>query len=159
MRGRRNLSDNEQALCRQADSLVLRGDWIRPVDSHSDADADLEAMTATGGEMLMNDDDLITVCDKCLQASCWQGNFMCDESRTAGVLTKTRKELNELKKHMRAYPRTDWQTDLFYLLNRLYREEHLWQGVREGKPVIELTTRGADEIRKFIHGLDAPRDE
>lgn len=35
----------------------------------------------------------ITVCDKCLQASCWQGIFMCQESTNAGVTEKTRDEL------------------------------------------------------------------
>jgi hypothetical protein len=28
----------------------------------------------------------ITVCDKCLQASCWQGIFMCQESAHAGTV-------------------------------------------------------------------------
>ncbi len=39
---------------------------------------------------------LITVCDKCLQASCWQGVFMCDESQAAGTVEKTIKELTKL---------------------------------------------------------------
>lgn len=38
----------------------------------------------------------VTVCDKCLQASCWQGIFMCDEARTAGTVVKTVGELREL---------------------------------------------------------------
>lgn len=38
----------------------------------------------------------ITVCSKCLCASCWQGFFMCDESRTAGTVTRTRSELRPL---------------------------------------------------------------
>lgn len=38
----------------------------------------------------------ITVCDKCLQASCWQGEFMCDEARNAGTVEKTRAELEKL---------------------------------------------------------------
>lgn len=38
----------------------------------------------------------ITVCDKCLQASCWQGIFMCYESENAGTVEKTTKELEEL---------------------------------------------------------------
>lgn len=35
----------------------------------------------------------VTVCDKCLQASCWNGEFMCQESRDAGVVEKTIPEL------------------------------------------------------------------
>lgn len=38
----------------------------------------------------------ITVCDKCLQASCWQGIFMCWESLEAGTVEKTVAELREL---------------------------------------------------------------
>jgi hypothetical protein len=38
--------------------------------------------------------DLITVCDKCFRASCWQGKSMCQESQTAGTVQKTRTELN-----------------------------------------------------------------
>lgn len=38
----------------------------------------------------------ITVCDKCLQASCWQGMFICDESVTAGVVEKSIDELEKL---------------------------------------------------------------
>lgn len=38
----------------------------------------------------------ITVCSACLQASCWQGEFYCDEARSAGTVEKTRKELEAL---------------------------------------------------------------
>lgn len=40
--------------------------------------------------------ETITVCDKCLCASCWQGIFMCQLSRNAGTLEKTRTELEAL---------------------------------------------------------------
>ena len=40
---------------------------------------------------------LVTVCDKCLTASCWHGLFMCDASRTAGVVDKTVAELDAMK--------------------------------------------------------------
>lgn len=40
--------------------------------------------------------ETITVCDHCLQASCWQGIFMCWESLEAGTVEKTIKELEEL---------------------------------------------------------------
>ena len=39
----------------------------------------------------------VTVCDKCLQASCWQGEFMCDKAHTAGTMEKTIEELTILK--------------------------------------------------------------
>jgi len=39
----------------------------------------------------------VTVCAKCLCASCWQGIFMCDESREAGTVEKTIKQLKKLK--------------------------------------------------------------
>lgn len=32
------------------------------------------------------DTTLITVCNACFQASCWQGIFMCDEAVTAGTV-------------------------------------------------------------------------
>ena len=35
----------------------------------------------------------ITVCDKCLRACCWQGNFMCDEADGAGTQEMTIEEL------------------------------------------------------------------
>jgi len=38
----------------------------------------------------------ITVCDNCLQASCWHGIFMCDNSRYAGTIEKTIEELEIL---------------------------------------------------------------
>lgn len=38
----------------------------------------------------------ITVCNRCLQASCWLGKFMCDDSQTAGTVEKTVRELTEL---------------------------------------------------------------
>ena len=36
----------------------------------------------------MNDNNIIIVCDKCLQASCWYGEFMCDEAKHAGIIEK-----------------------------------------------------------------------
>lgn len=39
---------------------------------------------------------MIYVCDKCLQASCWAGIFMCDESRTAGLYRARKGDLKRL---------------------------------------------------------------
>jgi len=52
-------------------------------------------------------DQKVTVCDKCLRASCWQGIFMCDESQTAGTIQKTRRELLKLGKEHTDYIKTD----------------------------------------------------
>jgi len=40
----------------------------------------------------------VTVCDKCLTAACWQGEFMCDEARSAGITEKTVAELTKLNR-------------------------------------------------------------
>jgi len=39
---------------------------------------------------------MVTVCDKCLCASCWQGIFMCDEAKFAGTVQKSVAELRKL---------------------------------------------------------------
>lgn len=49
----------------------------------------------------------VTVCEKCLQASCWQGIFMCDDARGAGTTQKTRKELAKLARENSDY----WKSD------------------------------------------------
>ena len=46
---------------------------------------------------------LITVCDKCLRASCWHGEFMCDEARSAGTVEKTVAELTLLDREHPSY--------------------------------------------------------
>ena len=51
----------------------------------------------------------ITVCDKCLTASCWQGLFMCDDSKFAGTVEKTIDELKELNLEHSSYWKTDRQ--------------------------------------------------
>jgi len=38
---------------------------------------------------------LVTVCDRCSTASCWQGTFMCWDSRNAGTKTIQAGELME----------------------------------------------------------------
>lgn len=40
-------------------------------------------------------DKMVTVCDKCFCACCWQGYFMCDDNFSAGT---TEKPISELKK-------------------------------------------------------------
>lgn len=41
-------------------------------------------------------DKLITVCDACLCAACWHGEWLCERSRSAGTVKKTVADLEEL---------------------------------------------------------------
>ncbi len=41
------------------------------------------------------DDAKVLVCDKCLTAACWYGEFMCDENKSAGTTVKTVGELRQ----------------------------------------------------------------
>lgn len=45
--------------------------------------------------------EMVTVCNKCLKATCWQGLFMCDESQTAGIIDMP---IEDLKKINREHP-------------------------------------------------------
>lgn len=55
----------------------------------------------------IGDNRLIQVCSECLQASCWQGNFMCDESKEAYTIYQT---VRQLKIENREHP-DYWKTD------------------------------------------------
>lgn len=50
---------------------------------------------------------LIQVCDRCLTASCWHGEFMCDEFQQAGTRYM---EVTELRILDREHP-DFWKTD------------------------------------------------
>ncbi len=56
---------------------------------------------------MANLNDGITVCAECLQASCWQGIFMCHESKHADVIKKTKRELISLGYENQCYMKTD----------------------------------------------------
>jgi hypothetical protein len=45
---------------------------------------------------MTEDDRLVTVCAKCLTASCWHGIFYCDEYMTAGTVDRTIADLRKL---------------------------------------------------------------
>jgi hypothetical protein len=45
----------------------------------------------------MEEDKLVTVCDHCQKASCWQGDFMCEDARNAGNYNMPVSELKKLK--------------------------------------------------------------
>ena len=38
--------------------------------------------------------ELIEVCSACLRASCWHGEFFCDEHQNAGTVKMSRSELD-----------------------------------------------------------------
>jgi hypothetical protein len=46
---------------------------------------------------------IIQVCDKCLRAACYYGEFMCDYSREAGTTYRTTSELRKLKREHSEY--------------------------------------------------------
>ena len=60
------------------------------------------------GDLLGVRDDLVTVCDRCLRATCWQGVFLCDDAYASGIVKKPRAELIALGREHADYIRTDW---------------------------------------------------
>ena len=54
----------------------------------------------------MNQENTVTVCAECLQASCWQGEFMCEKSRFAETIEMTIEELEQLNLESEHYWRT-----------------------------------------------------
>ena len=43
------------------------------------------------------EDRLVTVCDICWTAACWQGLLVCEDGRKAGTSNLTVRELRQLK--------------------------------------------------------------
>ena len=39
---------------------------------------------------------MILVCDSCLTASCWHGEFMCEDAKHASTVEKSKEELDAL---------------------------------------------------------------
>jgi hypothetical protein len=54
----------------------------------------------------------VTVCEKCLRASCWQGIYMCEENINAGVVEKTIEELRELSLESPDYWNPDYDEEM-----------------------------------------------
>lgn len=52
-------------------------------------------------------DDLITVCDSCLCASCWQGESYCLDARNAGSIQMRRDALERKGLENPSYLKTD----------------------------------------------------
>lgn len=67
----------------------------------------METKTTVGATAPLPDNIRITVCSACLQASCWRGVLMCENSRNAGTETLSVGVLRRLK-----YERSDyWEHD------------------------------------------------
>lgn len=49
------------------------------------------------GDLKEDGDRKVVVCASCRTASCWHGEFMCDDAHEADVTTLTVRELLELK--------------------------------------------------------------
>ena len=49
----------------------------------------------------------IYVCKNCLTASCWYGEFMCDEAQISGIV---RMEIAQLRRLKREHP-DNWSVD------------------------------------------------
>lgn len=45
-----------------------------------------------------DEDRVVTVCAECLRASCWHGEFMCDDAQSANVTKRTVRQLNALNR-------------------------------------------------------------
>jgi len=50
-----------------------------------------------------DEDRLVTVCDKCFCASCWQGDFFCQGAISAGTVRLPVKELRRLGHEHESY--------------------------------------------------------
>ena len=46
---------------------------------------------------MRGDSRLIWVCDACLRASCWNGEFYCDDFKVAGLRQMSMRQLRKLK--------------------------------------------------------------
>lgn len=54
-------------------------------------------------ELGLKDIDLIEICDSCFLASCWQGEFMCENAVNSGTCYKTVGNLIQLNKEHPSY--------------------------------------------------------
>ncbi len=51
----------------------------------------------------LDEEQLIEVCDACLTAACWYGEFMCQKAEHAGTILKTVAELRKLNAEHERY--------------------------------------------------------
>lgn len=66
---------------------------------------------------MIEDDRRVAVCEECLAASCWYGEFMCEKAMNAGLIVKTVGELRWLSREHQ----DNWTRKKFY---RIYGTEH-----------------------------------
>lgn len=59
------------------------------------------------GERPLPDSLIVTVCNSCLTAACWQGCFYCEKFKTAGTTERTVGELRRLNLEHPSY----WEND------------------------------------------------
>lgn len=64
--------------------------------------------SSVSAEKRLTGNERITVCDKCLCACCWQGEFYCEDARTAGTTTISVSQARNLKREAEHY----WLRDL-----------------------------------------------
>ena len=65
---------------------------------------------------------LITVCDRCLMASCWQGVFMCENAVQAGTVNLPIETLQGLRREHGSWWDIDPETGCAKRLTQLVRE-------------------------------------
>lgn len=73
------------------------------------------AEVAEEGAKHLQDDWTVTVCDACLCACCWQGEFYCDDYKTAGTKDITIGEARALNRESATF----WTKDVAVSLKLL----------------------------------------
>ena len=89
-------------------------------------------------------DPTITVCSKCLRACCWQGEFMCDDSRYASTVERKISTLVKLDNGNTEHPFW-WNRDLYTANKRLLTRENLMELGVNDENMLDLED---DEISK-----------
>lgn len=57
----------------------------------------------------LKDERQVTVCASCFMASCWQGQFMCEDARTSSAVDKNLSELKSMGLESAHYWREETQ--------------------------------------------------
>jgi hypothetical protein len=69
----------------------------------------------------MNDDSKVLVCDKCLRASCWYGEFFCDDAVGADLKIMTVGDLRKLNREHEDYWTDEKMIEVYGDANREFR--------------------------------------
>jgi hypothetical protein len=70
-------------------------------------------------------DPVVTVCSRCLDASCWQGEFMCDDAYVANIVPRKVSTLIRRKGHGNHEHPDWWNRDLEVSNRRLLTVDDL----------------------------------